>query len=134
MSALDGPLPHEGLLCVEASAGTGKTHLLSTLAVRWVVEREDVRIADLLIVTYTVAAAAELRDRVRTRLAQVRDRLAGGAATADTYLEALQASADRDGALRRARRALAEFDTASISTIHAFAAAWIGDGLAAPTC
>ena len=127
MSALDGPLPHEGLLCVEASAGTGKTHLLSTLAVRWVVEREDVRIADLLIVTYTVAAAAELRDRVRTRLAQVRDRLAGGAATADTYLEALQASADRDGALRRARRALAEFDTASISTIHAFAAAWIGD-------
>ena len=31
---LTDPLPGDGLLCVEASAGTGKTHLLSTLAAR----------------------------------------------------------------------------------------------------
>ena len=128
MNVLDDPLPTEGLLCVEASAGTGKTHLLSTLAVRWVVEREDVRIADLLVVTYTVAAAAELRARIRARLAEVRDRLSDAhAASTDAYLEALAASSDGPRALERAERALAEFDTASISTIHAFAAAWLGD-------
>jgi superfamily I DNA/RNA helicase len=128
VNVLTDPLPDEGLLCVEASAGTGKTHLLSTLAVRWVVEREDVRIADLLVVTYTVAAAAELRARIRERLAEVRDRLSGGVVLGgDAYLEALARSGDAPGALERAQRALAEFDTASISTIHGFAAAWLGD-------
>jgi exodeoxyribonuclease V beta subunit len=127
VNVLTDPLPAEGLLCVEASAGTGKTHLLSTLAVRWVVEREDVRIADLLVVTYTVAAAAELRARIRSRLAAVRDRLSGTEGPADAYLDALAGSADADGALERTQRALAEFDTASISTIHGFAAAWLGD-------
>jgi exodeoxyribonuclease V beta subunit len=128
VNVLTDPLPDEGLLCVEASAGTGKTHLLSTLAVRWVVEREDVRIADLLVVTYTVAAAAELRARIRERLAEVRDRLSGGVVLGDdAYLEALARSGDAAGALERAQRALAEFDTASISTIHGFAAAWLGD-------
>jgi exodeoxyribonuclease V beta subunit len=128
MNVLTDPLPDEGLLCVEASAGTGKTHLLSTLAVRWVVEHEDVRIADLLVVTYTIAAAAELRARIRSRLAEVRDRLSGGAAPeGDDYLEALARSGDAPGALERAQRALAEFDTAAISTMHGFAAAWLGD-------
>ncbi|HEV3212743.1 MAG TPA: UvrD-helicase domain-containing protein, partial [Acidimicrobiales bacterium] len=128
MSVLDRPLPETGLLCVEASAGTGKTHLLSTLAVRWVLEHDDVRIANLLVVTYTVAAAAELRARIRARLAEVRDRLApNAAATADPYLEHLATSPAAPRARERAERALAEFDTASISTIHAFAAAWLGE-------
>jgi exodeoxyribonuclease V beta subunit len=128
MNVLTDPLPDEGLLCVEASAGTGKTHLLSTLAVRWVVEHEDVRIADLLVVTYTIAAAAELRARIRSRLAEVRDRLLGVEVhEEDDYLEALARSDDARGALERAQRALAEFDTASISTMHGFAAAWLGD-------
>jgi exodeoxyribonuclease V beta subunit len=128
VNALTGPLPADGLLCVEASAGTGKTHLLSTLAARFVVEREDVRIADVLVVTYTVAAAAELRGRVRARLADVRDRLASGVTGGDAYLEHLASLPAPDTARRRADRALAEFDTATISTIHAFAAAWLGEG------
>jgi exodeoxyribonuclease V beta subunit len=129
MSSITDTLPTEGLRCVEASAGTGKTHLLSTLACRFVVERDDVRIADLLVVTYTVAAAAELRARIRHRLAQVRDRLTDGAeATDDEYLEALAATPDTATLRGRAERALAEFDTATVSTIHAFAAAWLGEG------
>ena len=128
MSALTGPLPRDGLLCVEASAGTGKTHQLSTLAVRWLVESEDVRVADLLIVTYTVAAAAELRGRVRERLAQVRDRIAPDAAPSDdAYLEGLAGAPDAAGIRERAVRALAEFDTATIRTIHAFAAGALGE-------
>jgi len=122
-------LPDRGLLCVEASAGTGKTHLLSTLAVRWLVERDDVRIADLLIVSYTVASAAELRGRIRARLAAVRDRLDDGAAPGDDeYLEALALGPEPAVARARAELALVEFDTATICTIHAFAAAALGGG------
>jgi exodeoxyribonuclease V beta subunit len=122
-------LPSRGLLCVEASAGTGKTHLLSTLAVRWLLEREDIRIADLLVVSYTVASAAELRGRIRARLASVRDRLVDGAApSGDEYLESLANGPEPHVARARAELALVEFDTAAICTIHAFAAAALGEG------
>ena len=129
MNPATDALPSRGLLCVEASAGTGKTHLLSTLAVRWLLERDDVRIADLLVVSYTVASAAELRGRIRARLASVRDRLAAGAApSGDEYLESVANGSDPDGARTRAELALVEFDTATICTIHAFAAAALGEG------
>ena len=101
---------------------------MSTLAVRWVVEHEDVRIADLLVVTFTIATAAELRSRIRARLAEVRDLLRGARdASGDEFLVALARSADPARALDRAERALAEFDTATISTIHGFASSWLGE-------
>jgi exodeoxyribonuclease V beta subunit len=129
VNPITDPLPSRGLLCVEASAGTGKTHLLSTLAVRWLLEGDDVRIADLLVVSYTVASAAELRGRIRERLASARDRLADGAGPSDDeYLEHLANGPDPVGARSRAELALVEFDTATICTIHAFAAAALGEG------
>ena len=76
--------------------------------------------------TYTVVAAAELRGRIRERLADVRDRVRGEVAGDDPFLEALAQRADAPDVLARAERALAEFDTASISTIHGFAAAALG--------
>ena len=66
-SLLD-PLP-SGCVAIEASAGTGKTYTLAGLVVRYVAE-EAVRVEELLIVTFTRAAAAELRDRVRSRLSE----------------------------------------------------------------
>ena len=66
---LAGPLPR-GRLSVAASAGTGKTHALSTLAARYVVEA-DIPVHKLLVVTFTRAAAAELKDRVRARLVEL---------------------------------------------------------------
>ncbi len=101
MSSFDllGPLP-EGRLAIEASAGTGKTHTLSTLAARYVVEG-GYSVGEVLVVTFTRAAAAELRERVRTRLVEV---------------------GSEDGIrLARAQAALADFDAASITTIHGFA-------------
>ena len=65
-SLLD-PLPTSGRVAIEASAGTGKTYTLAGLVVRYVAEA-DVSVEELLIVTFTRAAAAELRDRVRSRL------------------------------------------------------------------
>src|SRR5690606_21336678 len=65
---LTGPLP-SGTVTIEASAGTGKTFTLAALATRYVAEG-DVRASELLIVTFTRAATAELRARVRARLVE----------------------------------------------------------------
>ena len=67
--SLLGPLPTAGRVAIEASAGTGKTYTLAGLVVRYVAEAR-VPVEELLIVTFTRAAAAELRDRVRSRLSE----------------------------------------------------------------
>ena len=60
---LDLPLGG-GTTFIEASAGTGKTHALTTLVARLVLE-EEWPIDRILVVTFTRAATAELRDRIR---------------------------------------------------------------------
>ncbi len=122
---LTGPLP-SGTVVLEASAGTGKTYTIAGLATRWVAET-DARLPNLLIVTFTRAATAELRDRVRARLVEAADHLeavlAGTARdTADPVLVGL---ADGDEDLVRLRhqrlaRALIDVDAATIATIHGF--------------
>lgn len=115
-----GPLP-EGRVAIEASAGTGKTYTLAGLVVRYVAEK-DVRVEKLLIVTFTRAAAAELRDRVRSRLTEAVAALRGPSSTAiSDDLLALVASADRARRLERLEQAVADFDAATITTIHGFA-------------
>ena len=124
--ALDGDLPR-GLTALEASAGTGKTFALSSLAARFVAER-GVPAAGLCIVSFTEAATAELRSRVRGRLTEVHTHLARClatdhvAVTGDALLDVVAAT-DPDGLAARRRHvneALAEFDAATITTIHGF--------------
>ena len=62
-----------GTNLVEASAGTGKTFTIATLFVRLVLERE-LDVDRILVVTFTEAAAAELRGRIRERLLQAANR------------------------------------------------------------
>ncbi len=57
----------EGLVFVSAGAGTGKTSVLVERFVRAVESGIDV--ASILVITYTERAAAELRARIRARLA-----------------------------------------------------------------
>ena len=77
---IDLPIGGSGTAFIEASAGTGKTHALTTLVTRLVVE-EGWRIDRILVVTFTRAATAELRDRIRRTLgavlAAVKPRVAG---------------------------------------------------------
>ena len=56
-----------GITRLEASAGTGKTFTLAGVFLRLVLEF-NVPATEILVVTYTKAATAELRGRIRCRL------------------------------------------------------------------
>jgi exodeoxyribonuclease V beta subunit len=119
---LTGPLP-EGLMMIEASAGTGKTYTLVALALRSIAE-DDVAISSLCLVTFTEAATAEMRGRLRIALSRALAHLTSDAAEHDdTLIDVL----GRDLARRpvyaaRLERALAELDTAWITTLHGWCA------------
>ncbi|MBV8462745.1 MAG: UvrD-helicase domain-containing protein, partial [Acidimicrobiales bacterium] len=117
-----GPLP-EHRSAIEASAGTGKTHALATLATRFVAEA-GVAPSELLVVTFTRAAANELRAKVRQRLVETVDRMESASPSPDDDLDGLAAFLARDDAearCRRLRQAVTEFDAATVTTIHGFA-------------
>jgi ATP-dependent exoDNAse (exonuclease V) beta subunit len=59
----------EGLVFVSAGAGTGKTAVLVERFVRAIDSGVDV--GSILVITYTERAAAELRSRIRARLAEL---------------------------------------------------------------
>ncbi|KRG37888.1 exodeoxyribonuclease V subunit beta [Stenotrophomonas panacihumi] len=125
-------LPLEGLRLIEASAGTGKTFTLATLATRLVVEH-GWRVGELLAVTFTEAATQELRKRIRERLA-LAARLVGTpvdtqaaspevALTAELLQRHLAASGEPVEKLRQRLVAAAdEIDLSAIFTIHGFCA------------
>ena len=122
---LGAPLPH-GRTALEASAGTGKTFSIAGMVARYVAEGRE--ISQILVVTFTKAAAAELRDRIRRQIvsahaaASARAQGTLGLVTdpvVGCILDCDQAELER----RRSRLevALADFDTAVIGTIHSFA-------------
>lgn len=59
-------VPLRGVQLIEASAGTGKTWNISALYLRALIERH-ITVEQILVVTFTKAATAELRDRIRLR-------------------------------------------------------------------
>lgn len=116
----------DGTQLIEASAGTGKTWTLSALYLRLLLER-GLQVPEILVVTFTNAATAELRERIRGRIAQTLERLRGtGPADAEPFVDALLARLRgplglHDDMLRpRLEQALQVFDEASILTIHGF--------------
>ena len=117
---LAGPLP-SGMTVLEASAGTGKTYSLTALVARFIAER-DVTTDQVLMVTFTRAAAREMKDRTRQRLLEVLHHLDGSVPADDPWITAI---ADCDGdeharRLQRIRAAVSTIDAAAITTIHGF--------------
>jgi exodeoxyribonuclease V beta subunit len=107
-------------LVVEASAGTGKTYSIAALVARELALRDDLRIGDVLITTFTRNAAAELRDRVRARLIETANQLRTGNIDANDLLAVhLWEQPDQVRSfIKRLERAAVEFDQSTISTIH----------------
>jgi exodeoxyribonuclease V beta subunit len=118
-------LPLAGVHLVEASAGTGKTFALTAWILRLLLVR-GVALPQLLAVTFTRAATAELRERVRRRLRGAERLLAGDAPRDDEQRQTAaileQATQATDDATVRARlaAALVQLDEAAVSTIHGF--------------
>lgn len=141
-SALTLPLGDARTTFIEASAGTGKTHALTTLVARLVVE-EDWPLDRILVVTFTRAATAELRDRIRRTLATTRAALKASGPTASDepvsggreddpptgigdhpqareLLGTWNGRLDFAAAARRLEAALHDVDRAHVYTIHGF--------------
>jgi exodeoxyribonuclease V beta subunit len=111
--------PLQGACLIEASAGTGKTYTLAGVYLRLVLE-QGLLPEQILVVTFTTAATAELRDRIRRRLAGAREALGSGRSE-DTLVRAALALGDTEARLRqRIEEALVNFDRAAIFTIHGF--------------
>ena len=65
--------PLEGRFLIEASAGTGKTFSLIRFIVRLLMEGDrPAKIDEILAVTFTVAATAELKKRLKELLLTIR--------------------------------------------------------------
>lgn len=90
-------------VCVEAAAGTGKTRLMVDRVVE-IIRRGHAAIHEVVAITFTEAAAAELRAKIRRALE-------------DQAHDEIQDDEQR----ARFQEAVANLDGAHIETIHAFA-------------
>jgi len=127
--------PLDGIRLIEASAGTGKTWNICGLYLRLLLQRK-LEVQRILVVTFTNAATAELRERIRQRLLDTLRHVQSiqddpqeqesEKSSADTLIAPLvqtlltvhgQSKADL---IARLELALATFDEASIFTIHGF--------------
>lgn len=100
-------LHNQGNILVSASAGSGKTHTMIERVKRLVIE-EDVSVNQILAVTFTEAAAADMKEKLKKALSKV-------------ICEADKDCVGQEKA-RKCENQLSEIDTADISTMHAFCA------------
>jgi len=121
--ALDCPL--YGVQLIEASAGTGKTWTLSALFARLIVQKQ-LEVKHILAITFTKAAAAELRDRIRRRLLEVKASLEQELVSEEddpvgAYLTNwLHKKGGKQLGIDRLHNAIVNFDEATITTINGF--------------
>jgi exodeoxyribonuclease V beta subunit len=120
------PLP-PGATLIEASAGTGKTYTLCAIYLRLVLE-SALTVKQILVTTFTIAATAELRGRIRGLLRAALDGFTNGTSE-DALVAAAVAHWSGGGDIMRERltQALRDFDEAAIFTIHSFCQRVLGD-------
>ncbi|MDH3588879.1 MAG: exodeoxyribonuclease V subunit beta [Gammaproteobacteria bacterium] len=123
MDALTAPL--QGVNLVEANAGTGKTYNIVSIYLRLLLQK-SITVDRILVVSFTEAATAELRDRIRQRLRRLQTVFETGAGDKND-LAFLALCNDRETGLRCIVRALQSFDEAAIYTIHAFCQRLLSD-------
>lgn len=114
----------QGSNLIEASAGTGKTYSIAILALRLVMEK-NIPIQEILMVTFTKAAVAELETRVRLfiRLAHMAslDQKIDDDKIKDLVLESIaRFGIGKVEVERRLKTAILFLDETAINTIHGF--------------
>lgn len=137
LNPLEIPISHTNL--IEASAGTGKTWNIAALFTRLIL-LEHYHINTILVVTFTKAATAELKTRLRIRLDETLNILNRTPDAANHFdlleqnchlngkldeflLHLIQQALQKEDQARlqlRLKAAISEFDNAAIYTIHGF--------------
>lgn len=125
LDALTFPL--YGMRLIEASAGTGKTYTIASLFIRLLLghgkensHQTPLTVDKILVVTFTEAATAELRSRIRERIISVRlDFMIGQ--SSDPFIQTLINQSEEPAIdIRLLRFAELQMDEAAIYTIHGF--------------
>jgi exodeoxyribonuclease V beta subunit len=121
-------IPLSGNHLIEASAGTGKTYSITGIFLRMILER-NMKPSQILILTFTEAAAAELKDRCRAVLRKALTMAEACVANPhfmpgeneDAFIfSVIQNQGNPAQAQTLLREALLDLDSADISTIHSF--------------
>jgi len=123
--------PLHGSQLIEASAGTGKTFTISALYLRLVLGHgaelagfgRELLPPQILVVTFTDAATKELRERIRTRLAEAARYFRDEIPAPDGLIEQLREQFGPEqwaGCANRLDIAAQWMDEAAVSTIHSW--------------
>jgi exodeoxyribonuclease V beta subunit len=129
--------PLHGERLIEASAGTGKTYTIAGLYLRLLLghgpvieEGEEagqpsaherpLSVTEILVVTFTEAATAELRGRIRARIHEARLAFLRGESGDPLLAQLLIEVEDHELAARRLLAAERQMDEAAVFTIHGF--------------
>lgn len=120
--------PLHGARLIEASAGTGKTFTIAGLYLRLLLghgsaetkHRVPLTVDQILVVTFTEAATAELRDRIRARIHDARIAFARGHSSDPVIQPLLNEFDDHKQAAEILLQAERQMDEAAVYTIHGF--------------
>ncbi|EGQ9804758.1 exodeoxyribonuclease V subunit beta [Vibrio parahaemolyticus] len=120
--------PLHGARLIEASAGTGKTFTIAGLYLRLLLghgsaetrHRVPLTVDQILVVTFTEAATAELRDRIRARIHDARIAFARGQSADPVIQPLLNEFDDHKQAAEILLQAERQMDEAAVYTIHGF--------------
>lgn len=115
-------VPLQGSNLIEASAGTGKTYSIAILVLRLLLEKQ-MPIQEILMVTFTKAAVAELEERIR-RFVREAAKYAENIAIDDDLIKNLVDQAiemqGEEKVLELLKSAVLNLDETSVLTIHSF--------------
>ncbi|WP_459782141.1 exodeoxyribonuclease V subunit beta [Photobacterium sp. R1] len=120
--------PLHGTRLIEASAGTGKTFTIASLYLRLLLGHGEAGAAfphpltvdQILVVTFTEAATAELRDRIRRRIHDARIAFSRGSSEDPILAGLLSDLPDHARSATLLLQAERQMDEAAIFTIHGF--------------
>jgi exodeoxyribonuclease V beta subunit len=114
------PLQQSNL--IQASAGTGKTYSIAILSLRLLLE-QNIPVQEILMVTFTKAAVAELETRIRAFVRQAHDASMGKKISDETIAGIVDTSIAAIGKSEteyRLNTAVLFLDETAILTIHGF--------------
>lgn len=117
-----GTVPLQDSNLIEASAGTGKTYSIAILVLRLVLENA-LSIKDILMVTFTKAAVAELEERIRLFVRNAHKASQGLEIKDDNILRLVEEAVERSGleqVQQQLKDAILFLDETAVLTIHSF--------------